>query len=275
MESATKYQDSIYFKAADDSALWVNLFSASRLDWQSAGVTVTQTTDFPEEQGTTLTIGGAAEFTLRIRRPGWARTGYAVRLNGSEVDSADVDPGSYLSIDRSWSDGDVVEIDLPFTVRMEATPDDRALRALFYGPVHLVARTGGSQLTFSLDATTRLSGDLGAAFRPVEGEPLRFTHEGTDFVPFLEGTTDAFHSYVRNATQRVVLGGVDSGVGNIRGADGATILDEIWAAAPFATKSDFVDHVRTVAMQRRTAGDINSADLQRVLLASGRARVEA
>jgi DUF1680 family protein len=275
MESATKYQDSIYFKAADDSALWVNLFSASRLDWSSRGVTVTQTTGFPVEQGTTLTIGGSGAFALRIRRPSWARTGYAVRLNGAAVDAAEVAPGSYLTIDRSWSDGDVVQVDMPFTLRMEATPDDRALRALFYGPIHIGARAGGPQLTFSLDATTRLSGDLGSAFRPVEGEPLRFTHAGTELVPFLEGTTDPFHSYVRNVTQRVVLGDVDSGVGNIRGADGATILDEIWAAAPFDSKADFVEHVRTVAMGRRVAGDINSADLQRLLLAAGKARVQA
>jgi uncharacterized protein len=275
IESATKYQDSVYFKAADDSALYVNLFSASRLEWQSKGVTVTQATGFPMEQGTTLTIGGSGQFALRVRRPRWARTGYAVRLNGSAVDTTDVSPGSYLTIERAWSDGDEVRIDMPFTLRMEATPDDRTLRALFYGPIHLGPRAGGGQLTFSMDTTTRLSGDLGDSFRPVPGKELRFTHEGTEFVPFLEGTTDPFHSYVRNVTQRVVLGGVDSGVGNIRGADGATILDEIWAAAPFASKGDFVDRVRSVAMKRRMAGDINSADLQKLLLTAGKARVEA
>ncbi|MGW1785307.1 beta-L-arabinofuranosidase domain-containing protein, partial [Streptomyces sp. NPDC002143] len=58
MESATKYQDSVYFKAADGSALYVNLYSPSTLTWAEKGVTVTQTTDYPVEQGTTLTFGG-------------------------------------------------------------------------------------------------------------------------------------------------------------------------------------------------------------------------
>jgi uncharacterized protein len=275
MESATKYQDSIYVRAADDSALYVNLFSASRLDWSSKGVTLTQTTAFPTEQGTTLTLGGSGSFALRIRRPAWAKTRYAVRLNGADMRTDDVAPGSYLTIERDWSDGDTLRVEMPFTLRMESTPDDPTMRALFYGPVHLGARKPGGQLTFSLDTTTRLSGDLGDTLRPVVGTPLHFTHEGTEFVPFLEGTTDPFHSYVRNVTQRVVLGGVDSGVPNVRGADGATILDQIWAAAPFASKGDFVDHVRTVAMQRRAAGEINTADLQRLLLAAGKARVQA
>lgn len=275
MESATKYQDSVYFRAADDAALYVNLFTASQLDWHSLGMTVTQATEFPTEQGTTLTIGGSGSFALRIRRPAWAKTGYAVRLNGVDVQTDDVAPGSYLTIERAWSDGDTVRVEMPFTLRMESTPDDPTMRALFYGPVHIGARRPGGQLTFSLDTTTRLSGDLGDTLRPVAGTPLHFTHEGTEFVPFLEGTTDPFHSYVRNVTQRVILGGIDSGVPNIRAADGATILDQIWAAAPFASKGDFVDHVRTVAMQRRTKGEINSADLQRLLLAAGKARVQA
>jgi len=276
MESATKYQDSIYFKVADDSALYVNLFIASSLDWTSKGVTVSQTTAFPTEQGTTITVTGSGEFSLRVRRPAWARTGYVVRVNGTPVDTADVQPGTYVSIDRAWSDGDQVTIDMPFTLRMESAQDDKALRAVFYGPIHLVARKATtSKLTFSLDTTTHLSGDLGETFKPVAGKPLHFMHADTEFAPFLEGTSDPFHSYVGNATQRVILGGVDSGVANVRGEDGVTILDDIWAAAPLADKGEFVDRVRTVASRRRAAGEINSADLQRLLLTAGKARVQA
>jgi hypothetical protein len=141
--------------------------------------------------------------------------------------------------------------------------------------VHLVARAGGNELVHSLDTTTRLSGDLGDSVEPVPDQPLHFRHDGTEFAPFLEGTTDPFHSYVRNVTQQVVLGGADSGVANVAGSGGQTILDEIWAAAPFASKGDFVNHVRDVAMQRRVRGDINTAELQRLLIAAGRAQVQA
>ncbi|GAA2271063.1 hypothetical protein GCM10010415_42030 [Streptomyces atrovirens] len=70
MESATKYQDSVYFAKADGSALYVNLYSASRLTWAEKGVTVTQTTRYPQEQDSTLALGGGrASFTLLLRVP--------------------------------------------------------------------------------------------------------------------------------------------------------------------------------------------------------------
>lgn len=70
MESATKYQDSVYFMAADGSALYVNLYSPSTLTWAEKGVTVAQSTDFPREQGSTLTVRGrTSAFALRLRVP--------------------------------------------------------------------------------------------------------------------------------------------------------------------------------------------------------------
>lgn len=276
LESATKYQDSIYFRTADDDALYVNLFSPSELDWESKGITVTQTTDFPVEEATTLTIGGSATFALRVRRPGWATVGYRVAVNGTAVDTASVEPGSYLTISRSWSDGDIVTVEMPFTTRMEATPDDKALRAVFRGPVQLVARSSStSDLTVSLDRSTRLSGDLSDAFEEVAGKPLHVKLGGIEFAPFLEGTTDPFHTYVRHETPTVVFGGVDSGVRNVRGSDNRTMLDTIWSGAPFASKGEFVEHVRQVSTEWVEAGRITRASHQRILVTAGKARIQA
>ncbi|NUS78356.1 MAG: glycosylase, partial [Streptomyces sp.] len=86
MESATKYQDSVYFKAADGSALYVNLYSPSQLTWAEKGVTITQATTYPREQGTTLTFGGSsAAFALKLRVPSWATAGFQVTVNGAAV----------------------------------------------------------------------------------------------------------------------------------------------------------------------------------------------
>ena len=47
MENHTKYQDSIYFRSTDDSALYVNLYIPSVLDWREKGFTIEQATRYP------------------------------------------------------------------------------------------------------------------------------------------------------------------------------------------------------------------------------------
>ena len=46
MENHAKYADSIYFRGSD--ALWVNLFIPSVVTWKEKGLTLRQTTTFPE-----------------------------------------------------------------------------------------------------------------------------------------------------------------------------------------------------------------------------------
>ncbi len=161
MESATTYQDSVYFKAADGSALYVNLYSPSQLSWDEKGVTVTQTTSFPREQGTTLTFGGAGSaFALRLRVPSWATAGFRVTVNGTAVSGTPV-PGSYFTVSRTWRSGDTVKISMPFRLRVEKALDDRSLQSLFYGPINLVGRNSAtSHLQLGLYRNAGLSGDL-------------------------------------------------------------------------------------------------------------------
>ncbi|MER5427880.1 beta-L-arabinofuranosidase domain-containing protein [Streptomyces sp. NPDC002588] len=247
MESATKYQDSVYFQASDGSSLYVNLYSPSTLTWSEKGVTVAQSTRFPYEQGSTLTVRGrTAAFALRLRVPAWATAGFRVTVNGRKADGTPT-PGSYFTVSRTWRDGDVVRVAMPFRLRVEKTLDDPSLQALFLGPVNLVARDPATEyLEFGLYRNTALSGDLLPSLTPVDGEPLHFTLDGTEFAPFFEGTEDPTHAYVRRAEPRVVFGNSDSGVANPARADGTTLLDEVWAAAPFASKGTLVARVRSV-----------------------------
>jgi DUF1680 family protein len=178
LESATKYQDSIYFHGADD--LYVNLYCASSVRW--GGIRLTQTTDFPYEQGSLLTVEGDGSFTLHLRVPPW--TSMRVKVNG---EAHEVSPSGYVAIPREWSSGDTVRIELPFSLRTEPTPDDPTLVSVFYGPVHLVALD---------NLRDYLPVDL-SMLRPIPAKPLHFDANGTEFAPFFEGTTKAFHSYVR------------------------------------------------------------------------------
>ncbi|MFD5625190.1 beta-L-arabinofuranosidase domain-containing protein [Streptomyces sp. NPDC127072] len=266
MESATKYQDSVYFKAADGSALYVNLYSPTTLNWAEKGVTVTQTTDYPREQGTTITVGGgSAAFELRLRVPSWATAGFRVTVNGAAASGTPA-AGSYFAVSRTWSAGDVVRVTVPFRLRVEKALDDPTLQTLFHGPVNLVARNSAtSYLPFGLYRNAALSGDLLPTLTPVPGKPLHHTLDGTEFAPFSEGTEDPTHAYFRRTEPRVTFGNTDSGVTNPSRPNGTTLLDEIWAAAPFPTKTALITQVRTVVNTWVAAGLLNSTDGQRVV----------
>jgi len=189
LESATKYQDSVYFHAADDSGLYVNLYCASTLDWK---VRVTQQTDFPVEQGTTLRIDGHGVFDLHLRVPHWAVDGFRVTING-RPHPVEGTPGTYLTISREWHDGDTVHISMPFGLRAEPTLDDPSLQALMYGPIHLVALD--PRRTF---LEFELPDDLTDVVTALPGKPLHFHLDGIELAPFYEGTTEPYHSYVRS-----------------------------------------------------------------------------
>ncbi|MGP4086369.1 beta-L-arabinofuranosidase domain-containing protein [Streptomyces sp. KR55] len=266
MESATKYQDSVYFRKADGSALYVNLYSPSTLDWAEKGVTVTQTTDYPREQGSTLTVRGRSEaFELRLRVPSWATAGFRVTVNGQTVDGTPR-PGSYFAVSRTWQDGDTVRVTSPFRLRVERALDDPSLQTLFYGPVNLVARNSAtSYLEFGLYRNAALSGDLLPSLTPVTGKPLHYTLGGTEFAPFFEGTEDPAHAYFRRTEPRVVFGTTESGVANPAKADGTTLLDEVWAGAPFSSKDVLVTRVRTTVDAWVAAGLLGRADGDRVV----------
>ncbi|WP_328429424.1 beta-L-arabinofuranosidase domain-containing protein [Streptomyces sp. NBC_00443] len=266
MESATRYQDSVYFKAADGSALYVNLYSPSQLTWTEKGVTVTQATTFPREQGTTLTIGGGrAAFALRLRVPSWATAGFRVTVNGTAV-SGTPTPGSYFTVSRTWRGGDTVRISMPFRLRVEKAIDDPSLQTLFYGPVNLVGRNSSTvHLQLGLYRNAGLSGDLLSSLTPVSGKPLHHTLAGTEFAPFFEGTEDPTHAYFRRSELRVIFGNSDSGVANPAKPDGTTLLDEIWAGAPFGSKGALVARVRSTVNAWVTAGLLSQADGQTVV----------
>lgn len=271
LESATKYQDSVYFTAEDNSALYVNLYMPSKLNWADKNLTVTQETTYPLEQRSKLTVGGNGQFELRLRVPAWATAGFTVRVNGTPVDGQAA-PGTYLNIPRAWQSGDSVEIDMPFTLRAERALDDPTVQTLMYGPVHLVARDSRTTfLPFSLYATAKLNGDLTPAVRPVAGKPLHFTLSGVELAPFLEGTADAFHSYFRRNEPKVVFGGVDSGVPNSARANKTTLLDDVWDAASFVNKPELLKRVGQVNSTWIIEGVLSQADADRIYRCAQRA----
>jgi DUF1680 family protein len=141
MENHAKYGDSIYFHDAE--ALWVNLFIASTVRWTEKGLSLRQTTRFPEVANTRLevTADQPVRAVVRLRQPGWCSS-MTVRVNGERWTDGSVANNHYLPIDREWHTGDVVEIDLPMTLRVELLPGTTDLVAFVYGPIVLAGRLG-------------------------------------------------------------------------------------------------------------------------------------
>ena len=180
LESSTKLQNSIYFRSQDNKALYVNLFVPSTLQWTERKVMVEQTTNFPGEDNTRLTIKGSGKFDINVRVPGWATKGFFVKMNGAAL-QLQAKPGSYLKISRSWKDGDVIDLKMPFQFHLDPVMDQQNIASLFYGPILLAAQEPEARKDFrkvTLDAN-----DLG---KSIKGDPqqLQFTIDDVVFKPF-------------------------------------------------------------------------------------------
>ncbi|MFF7394270.1 beta-L-arabinofuranosidase domain-containing protein [Streptomyces scabiei] len=159
LEMHTRLMDSLYFRTG--TTLIVNMFVPSVLTWSERGITVTQTTSYPTSDTTNLQVTGSVGGTwaMRIRIPSWT-TGATVSVNGVKQDIATA-PGSYATLNRSWTSGDTVTVRLPMRVVMRAANDNANVAAITYGPVVLSGNYGdtslGSLPTLNTSSITRTS----------------------------------------------------------------------------------------------------------------------
>ena len=196
LESNTKLQDTIYFRSADNKALYVNLFVPSTLDWAERKVVVQQVTDFPYADTTRLIIKGSGPFDVKVRVPHWATRGFFVKINGRERPVNAV-PGSYVTLAGNWQANDTIELRMPFHFYLDPVMDQPNVASLFYGPVLLAAEEAGPRTDWrqvTLDAA-----DIG---KSIEGDPgaLRFTIGDAVLKPFYE--TYGRHSVYLHVTLR-------------------------------------------------------------------------
>ena len=195
LESNTKLQDSIYFRSADNTTLYVNLFVPSTLNWRARNVVVRQATDFPSADTTRLTVKihptaqrprggdlGNGRFNMRIRVPRWATRGLIVTINGRE-EAVAATPGTYLTLARTWRDNDTIELRMPFSFSLSSVVDQPNVASVFYGPVLLAAEESGPRTDWR---NIRL--DARDLTRSITGDPaaLRFAIDGVAFKPFYE-----------------------------------------------------------------------------------------
>jgi DUF1680 family protein len=220
IENHARYGESIY--AHDASSLYVNLFLASTLTWRERDITLTQTTRFPDADTTRLEFTRAKPQSLKlaIRQPAWCAA-MTLSINGKRK-IVSRRPGSYYTLDRTFRTGDVVELRLPMTLKVEPLPNAPDYAALSYGPIVLAGRFGteglspGSQIIVNeresgnmlradvaIPRWTKPLGELVTLTVRTDPSTLRFRTTGfesgasVDLIPWFRLTDERYNLYWR------------------------------------------------------------------------------
>ncbi|MDD5149822.1 MAG: glycoside hydrolase family 127 protein [Flavobacterium sp.] len=171
MENHGKYNQFIYTHKND--SLYVNLFIASELNWKSKKLKLKQETNFPFDEKSKLTFTGKkSKFSLLIRYPAWVEAGkMKITINGKEILIVEK-PSSYISINRIWKSGDIVEISLPMHNTVERLPNVPDYIALLHGPIVLGAKTGTENITGLVANDSRWGHIAGGERLPIDKAPI-------------------------------------------------------------------------------------------------------
>jgi DUF1680 family protein len=135
------YGISSYLRSA--KGINVNLDVPSRISWQqgSARASLTQHTQYPAngDASMNLTLSHPERFTIALRIPAWAGRKTKVTVNGNAIDVV-LTPGIWANLDRTWKDGDRIELSLDMPLRLAPIDDHHQQTvALLFGPVALFA----------------------------------------------------------------------------------------------------------------------------------------
>jgi DUF1680 family protein len=214
MENHERYGADIYTHFADNSAICVNLFIASELNWKQKGVTLRQETGFPNTDSTCLIfhLQQPTRLVLKVRVPSWAEKG--LLIDGvSKTPNAD----GYADVERTWSDGDSVIVTFPMSLHVHKAIDDSTMVAFMYGPIVLAAELGRQDFpptdnvrdqsmlhNIPIPTVPVIVSDqpISTWLQPVDEHPLRFKTTGvgrpTDltFKPFAEIAHERYAVYL-------------------------------------------------------------------------------
>lgn len=138
VESAAKYGDSFYFVDNTNGAndIYVNDFYSSTYVGAN-GLTLTQKSNMPKQDTTTITVSGAAEGTrVRLLVPDWAAGEPIVTVNGT-VQKITNNNG-YLDVPVSGNT--TITYRIPMAVKSIATQDNADYVSFAYGPLLLATK---------------------------------------------------------------------------------------------------------------------------------------
>ena len=189
----------IYSIAPD--GVYVNLFEPSTVRWKQNGQTLglKMATMFPLHTDVRLEFSAVhpARAKIRVRVPSWAAREMAVDVNGRP--SATGQAGSYVVIDRTWSNGDTVAFQLPAELRavrytgVDEIPGHERY-AILYGPI-LLAAVGSPEVRLR-GVNAKHAERLTELLEPQPGRPLHYTvknNPGISYMPYWQVDRQPFN----------------------------------------------------------------------------------
>jgi len=171
IENHGKYGELIYAHHADE--LYVNLFIPSVLHWKQRAMQLSQHTRFPFEASSTLKFATAQpqRLEVKLRRPDWIAGAFEVRVNGRPVKLPPARNG-YVSIARTWKNGDSITVSLPMRTTAEVLPDSSQWVSFVHGPVVLAAAAGTEDMPGLRADSSRWGHIAHGRLQPLEEAPL-------------------------------------------------------------------------------------------------------
>lgn len=145
MENHAKYGEAIYFHNNTD--VLVNLFIPSTVNWDEKGLKLKTETSFPQNDVVNMLVEDNVNFKgkLQIRYPHWATKPVKIWINGFAV-QVTAKPGQYIALSHRWKKGDKIKLEIPQTFRVEQTPDDPDMAAIFHGPLVMAGELGAARM---------------------------------------------------------------------------------------------------------------------------------
>jgi DUF1680 family protein len=140
MENPARYIRQIYYRNKDE--LFVNLYIASKINFEDKGIILRQETSFPETDTTKLVFEQASGryMSIKLRVPYWAAAEVTAVVNGDEKYSSS--ERGYITISKNWKSGDTIEVKLPMNTHIYVSKEDSSKIAFMYGPLVLAGALG-------------------------------------------------------------------------------------------------------------------------------------
>jgi DUF1680 family protein len=196
----------IYAQDRNDS-VYVNLYVSSDVSFQINGkaLALAVTSEMPWGGASKIRVTAKEDVrgTIKLRVPGWARNQPApgglysyvessaarvvLQING-KLEPVAIDPSGYVSLARTWRDGDLVEITFPVEPRKVIADSrvqvDRGRMAVERGPIVYCAEwpdaSGASVLESVFDSKTELraslAGDLFGGMTVLDTQARKITN---------------------------------------------------------------------------------------------------
>ncbi|WP_231597514.1 glycoside hydrolase family 127 protein [Bacillus sp. SA1-12] len=140
MENPARYNRHIYYENQED--LFINLFISSDIHLKNKNLKLKQVTNFPESNKTKLLFNSGTKENVRlhIRVPGWVSGPMTVLVNGQKQYQSQ--ERGYITIESQWSEGDIIDIEIPMSLHVSRSKNDPRKAAILFGPIVLAGALG-------------------------------------------------------------------------------------------------------------------------------------